>query len=62
MSIEQKVKFPRWIFAAISIGSLVAAGIFLGIISIEGYSLLRLIQALGFGIVGLVMFWGVYSR
>lgn len=61
MSTEQKGKFPRWIFAVISIGCLVASGIFLGIISMEGYSVLRLIQVLGFGLVGLAMFWGVYS-
>lgn len=62
MSTEQKGKFPRWIFAIISVGSLLASGIFIGILSIEGYDALRLVEALVFGIVGLVMFWGAYSR
>jgi hypothetical protein len=62
MSIEEKGKFPRWIFAVIAIGGLLASGLYLGIMSVEGYSVLRLIQTLGFGVVGLVMFWGVYSR
>jgi len=62
MSIEKKGKFPRWIFAVIAIGGLLASGLYLGILSVEGYSILRLIQALGFGIMGLIMFWGAYSR
>jgi len=62
MSTEKKGKFPRWIFAAISVGTLLASGIFIGILSVEGYTVLRLIQALGFGVVGLVMFWGAFNR
>lgn len=54
-------KFPRWIFAVIAIGGLVAAGIFLGIMSTEGISSPRVIQAAVFGLLGLLMFWGAYQ-
>jgi len=50
--------FPRWIFAIIAIGGLMASGIFLGIMSIEGYTGMRLAQATGYGIMALLMFWG----
>jgi len=62
MNSEQKGKFPRWLFAVIAIGGLLASGIFIGILLVEGYSSMRLIEALGFGIVGLLMFWGAYAR
>jgi hypothetical protein len=54
-------KFPRWIFAVIAIGGLVATGIFLGMMSAEGVSGSRVIQAAGFGLLGLLMFWGAYQ-
>ncbi len=57
-----KNKFPRWIFAVIAIGGLLAAGIFLGIMSVEGFTGPRIIQASGFGLLGLLMFWGAYQR
>jgi hypothetical protein len=57
-----KKKFPRWIFAVIAIGGLLAAGIFLGIMSVEGFTGTRIIQAAGFGLLGLLMFWGAYQR
>jgi hypothetical protein len=55
-------KFPRWIFAVIAIGGLVASGIFLGVLSVEGITTVRILQAGGFGLVGLLMFWGAYQR
>jgi hypothetical protein len=54
-------KFPRWIFAVIAIGGLVAAGIFLGIMSVEGITGARAMQAAGFSLLGLLMFWGAYQ-
>jgi len=62
MNTKDKAKFPRWIFAVIAIGGLLASGLYLGIMSTEGYSNLRLVQSLGYGMMGLVMFWGAYSR
>lgn len=58
MKKTEKATFPRWIFAIIAIGGLIASGIYVGIISAEGFTNLRMIQALGFGLLGLVMFWG----
>jgi len=57
-----KQSFPRWIFAIIAIGGLLASGIFLGIMSIEGFTGSRIAQAAGFGLLGLIMFWGAIQR
>jgi hypothetical protein len=55
--------FPRWLFAILAIGGLVACGIYLGIMSVEGLTNLRFAQSAGFGLLGLVMFWGaIQSR
>lgn len=54
--------FPWWLFATLAIGGLTASGIFIGIMSIEGFLGVRLLQAAGFGILGLLMFWGALSR
>lgn len=50
--------FPRWLFAVIAVGGLLASGIFIGIMSAEGISSPRVVQATGFGLMGLLMFWG----
>lgn len=57
-----KGSFPRWLFAILAIGGLLASGIYLGIVSVEGFTGIRLAQAAGFGILGLVMFWGALQR
>ena len=57
-----KESFPRWLFAILATGGLVASGIFIGIMSVEGFTGVRLLQAAGFGILGLLMFWGALSR
>ena len=57
--MEKKAyKFPRMLFAVIAVGGLVAAGIFLGILSVEGVTPERIVQAAGFGLLGLMMLWG----
>ena len=58
MENTRKGSFPRWLFAIIAIGGLLASGIYLGIMSVEGYAGLHLAQAVGFGLMGLLMFWG----
>ena len=58
MSTNNKRSFPRQLFALLAVSGLVACGIFIGIMSIEGASGLRLAQAGGFGLMGLAMFWG----
>lgn len=58
MEKTRKGLFPRWLFAIIAVGGLLASGIYIGIISVEGFTSLRFAQAAGFGLMGLVMFWG----
>lgn len=53
---------PWWLFALISIGAFIAAGIFIGIMSIEGITTLKFIQTVVFGILGLIMFWGTKNK
>lgn len=57
-----KQNFPRWLFTLLAIGGLLAAGVYIGIMSAEGFSNLRLAQAAGFGILGLLMFWGAIHQ
>jgi hypothetical protein len=54
--------FPRWLFALIAIGGLLASGIYIGIMSLEGITGARFIQAAAYGVLGLLMFWGALSR
>jgi hypothetical protein len=46
------------LFAILAIGGLVASGIFIGVMSIEGLTAMRLSQSITFGLMGLMMFWG----
>jgi len=62
MEKTRNESFPKWIFAILAIGGLLASGIFLGIMSVEGFTNMRLAQAMGFGLMGLIMFWGAISR
>jgi len=54
--------FPKWIYAILATCGLLASGIYMGILSVEGFTTTRIIQAAGFGILGLLMFWGALSR
>lgn len=58
MKKSGKQSFPRWLFAIIAAGGLLASGIFLGIISVEGITTVRLVQAVAFGLLSIIMFWG----
>jgi hypothetical protein len=61
MDKTEKRSFPRWSFAILAIGGLLASGIYIGVMSVEGFAGVRLLQAAGFGILGLLMFWGALS-
>jgi len=62
MGKNGKQIFPRWLFAMLAVGGLLASGIYIGIISVQGYTNTRFIQAAGFGIFGLLMLWGALAR
>jgi hypothetical protein len=51
-------RVPWWLFAVIAVGALLASGIYLGIMSVEGPTAARIAQAAGFGLLGLIMLWG----
>ena len=53
-----KRQIPWWMFAVIAVGALLASGIYLGILSAEGSTTGRIVQAVAFGLLGLVMLWG----
>jgi hypothetical protein len=57
-----KKRVPWWLFAIIAIGALVASGIYLGIMSVSGLTGIRMAQTAGFGVLGLIMFWGATHR
>ncbi|MGD8967957.1 MAG: hypothetical protein PVI07_10660 [Anaerolineae bacterium] len=58
-----KNRVPGWLFAVIAVGALLASGIYLGIMSVEGFAGPRIAQAAGFGLLGLIMLWGAtHSR
>ena len=57
-----KKRFPRWLFAILAIGALLASGVFVGIMSVAGLTAVRIAQAAGYGLLGLVMFWGATHR
>ena len=62
MNPKKRSNFPKWLFAVLAIGGLLTSGIYIGILSVESYTVLRLAQAIGFGVFGLLMFWGAYSK
>ena len=58
----RKSKFPRWLFAILAVGGLITSGIFIGILSVEGITAARIVQATSFGAFGLLMFWGALAN
>lgn len=62
MGKSGKASFPRWLFAILAIGGLLASGIYIGVMSVEGFAGMRLVQAAAFGLLGLIMFWGAIQR
>jgi len=54
--------FPRWGFAILAAGGLWASGVYVGMIRASGASTGDVAGAIGFGLLGLVMLWGVLGR
>ncbi len=60
---ERRTKLPpRWCFSILVVGAFVACGIYLGMIRIEGASTGDVIRAVGYGVLGLLMLWGVLGK
>lgn len=53
---------PWWLFAVVAIGALIASGIYIGIMSVEGVKDNHLIKVSIFGVLGLLMFWGAIAQ
>ena len=53
---------PRWFFSILVVGTFVACGIYLGMIRAEGVSTGHVVPAAGFGVLGLLMLWGVLGK
>lgn len=53
---------PRWFFSILVVGTFVACGIYLGMIRVEGVSTGHVVRAVGFGVLGLLMLWGVLGK
>jgi hypothetical protein len=61
MGTSEKRTPPKWFYSIIAIGALVACGMYLGMIRVEGSSAGHLIRVAGFGVVGLATFWGAVA-
>jgi hypothetical protein len=53
---------PRWFFAILMVGGLVASGIYMGKMQGSGPAPADVFRAVAFGIFGLVMLWGAFAR
>lgn len=53
---------PRWLFAILTVGAFLASGIYLGMIRAEGSSTGYVVRAVIYGVLGLLMLWGVLGR
>ena len=63
MVAVRKTKLPpRWFFSVLVVGTFVACGIYLGMIRVEGVSTGHVARAVGFGILGFLMLWGVLDK
>jgi hypothetical protein len=55
-------RLPKWLFAILAVGGLLASGIYLGMTRLEGASEGNVVRAIVFGVFGLLMFWGAMSK
>lgn len=53
---------PLWIFTVLMVGGFVACGLYLGMMRVEGTSTGNVIRAVGFGVLGFLMLWGILAR
>ena len=55
-------RFPRWLFAILAVGGLVASGLYIGMMRVEGSSTGGIVRVAAYGIFGLLMMWGAVGR
>ena len=55
----QTSKTLSWIFFVISVGSLIAAGIYLEKVIVHGQSLWDILRAIAFGMLGIGVLWAI---
>lgn len=53
---------PRWVFTVIMAGALIACGVYLGMMRIEGASTGNVVRAAGFALLGALMLLRVLAR
>ena len=53
---------PRWFFSILAVGTFIACGIYLGMIRVKGVSTGHVVRAGAFGVLGLLMLWGVLGK
>ena len=53
-----KSRVPWWLFAVIAAGALLASGVYVGVMSVDGSTGVRMLKGVGFGVIGLIMLWG----
>jgi hypothetical protein len=58
---DDRRRFPRWLFAVLAAGGLLAAGIYIGMMRVEGPTTGGAVLAALYGVFGVVMLWGAAS-
>jgi hypothetical protein len=53
---------PRWFFAILTVGALLASGIYLGMMRLEGATTGHIVRATVYGVFGLLMLWGALGK
>jgi len=56
MGTHEKRTPPKWFYSIIAVTALIACGIYLGMIRVEGSTAGNVIRAAGFGVIGLATF------
>ncbi len=53
---------PRWLFAILAAGGFLASGIYLGMIRAGDATTGHMVRAAAYGVMGLLMMWGVLGK
>jgi hypothetical protein len=53
---------PRWLFAVVAAGALLASGLYIGMIRMQGPTAPHLARVIGFGVLGIIMLYGATAK